>query len=134
MNALNPALNQILPITYPVRPVNGGPLDKAPGKVGQWLYEPKYNGWRAIVHTRTGRMFNRHGQALSIAEEFAKALKQLLGSPFDWLDCEALERRHGIGRGTLIVLDVPAPSVPEESPPNYEQRRAFLTEHFSILA
>jgi ATP-dependent DNA ligase len=39
-----------------------------------------------------------------------------------WADCEALERRHNLGRGTLIVLDV----VPESGTPSYEQRRAML--------
>jgi len=62
------------PITYPARPINGGPLDKAHAKHGEWFYEPKYNGWRALVHVPTGTMFNRHGQRLSIQQEFAKAL------------------------------------------------------------
>ncbi len=39
-----------------------------------------------------------------------------------WADCEALERRHNLGRGTLVVLDV----VPESGAPSYEQRRAIL--------
>jgi len=39
-----------------------------------------------------------------------------------WADCEALERRHNLGRGTLVVLDV----IPESSAPTYEQRRAML--------
>ena len=39
-----------------------------------------------------------------------------------WADCEALERRHKLGRGTLIVLDV----VPESGTPNYEQGRTLL--------
>ena len=123
----------IQPITYPARPVNGGPLEKAPAKAGRWFYEPKYNGWRAIVHTSSGRMFNRYGRALSIAQEFAKALALLQQSPFVWLDCEALERRHGLGRGTLIVLDVPVLNESKEGPRAYEQRRALLTEHFQVL-
>jgi len=36
--------------------------------------------------------------------------------------CEALERRHNLGRGTLVVLDV----VPESGAPSFEQRRAML--------
>jgi hypothetical protein len=39
-----------------------------------------------------------------------------------WADCEALERRHDVGRGTLVALDV----VPESGTPTYEQRRAML--------
>ena len=95
------------PITYPARPLSGGPLDKAPAKHGEWFYEPKYNGWRALIHVPTGTMFNRHGETLSIASEFAVALATLKQTHFEWLDCEALERRHNIGRGSLIVLDDP---------------------------
>src|ERR1043165_28768 len=98
------------PPTYPLRPVNGGPLPKALPKTGRWIYEPKYNGWRTLVHVPTGAMFNRKCEPLSIASEFAQgvALRQsaLDADAFEWADCEALERRHGIGRGSLIVLDV----------------------------
>jgi len=93
------------PITYPARPVNGGPLDKALPKHGVWLYEPKYNGWRTLVHVPSGTMFNRKGERLSIAAEFRPALEKLQRTPFEWLDCEALERRHGLGQGSLIVFD-----------------------------
>jgi ATP-dependent DNA ligase len=98
--------------TYPARPVNGGSLELALPKAGQWYYEPKYNGWRALVHAPSGTMFNRYGARLSIAGEFATALGALqkirLLSPagtVEWYDCEALERRHGLGRGTLLVFD-----------------------------
>ena len=39
-----------------------------------------------------------------------------------WADCEALKRRHNLGRGTLVVLDV----VPESGAPSHEQRRVLL--------
>jgi hypothetical protein len=101
------------PLTYPARPINGGPLDKARPKLGgPWLYELKYNGWRALVHVPSGTMFNRQGQKLSIAGEFAAALDKLKHSQFEWLDCEALDRRHGLGRGSLIVLDEPDSTLP----------------------
>src|SRR5437762_1954140 len=98
--------------TYPARPINGGPLDKAPPKFGEWYYEPKYNGWRALVHVPTGTMFNRKGERLSIQKEFTGAIEELQEinhqvCRIEWLDCEALERRHNIGRGMLIVLDLP---------------------------
>ena len=114
--------------TYPARPVNGGPLDKALPKNGEWLYEPKYNGWRALIHVATGEMFNRKGEPLSIAHEFQPALEQLRVTldceAFKWADCEALERRHGIGRGTLVVLDV----LPETAwrAATYVERRGWL--------
>ncbi len=91
-------------ITYPARPLNGGRLGLVPAyRVHLW--SPKLNGWRAVVHTPTGTMWNRHGQELSIADEFTDALEALSHSTLTWLDCEALERRHNLGRGTLIVLD-----------------------------
>lgn len=98
--------------TYPARPVNGGSLERALPKTGQWCYEPKYNGWRALVHAPSGTMFNRYGARLTIAREFSRALVMLreiqlisLAGPVEWFDCEALERRHGLGRGTLMVFD-----------------------------
>lgn len=93
-------------LTYPPRPVNGGPLEKALPKTGDWSIEPKYNGWRTLVHVPTGAMFNRKGRQLSIAHEFRTALDILKKSNLEWADCEGLERRHNIGRGTLIVFDV----------------------------
>ena len=96
--------------TYPARPVNGGPLSHALHKHGHWSHSPKYNGWRTLVHIATGTMFNRQGEQLSIAGEFRPALDQMRGAldaeAFKWADCEALERRHSLGRGTLILLDV----------------------------
>jgi ATP-dependent DNA ligase len=64
-------------LTYPARPVNGGHLKHALRKVGDWSYEPKYNGWRAVVHVPTSTMWNRHGERLTIAREFAPALATL---------------------------------------------------------
>lgn len=95
-------------LTYPARPINGGHLEHAGRKFASWSYEPKYNGWRAMVHASTGTMWNRHGKCLTIASEFAVALEKLKSCPFEWLDVEALERRHNLGRGSLIVLDCPA--------------------------
>lgn len=104
-------------ITYPMRPINGGPWLTPSGtpaasrfKRDGWMYQPKYNGWRALVHIPTGTMFNRKGQRLSIEGEFKDALAQMRATldaeGFKWADCEALERRHNIGQGCLIVLDV----------------------------
>jgi ATP-dependent DNA ligase len=97
------------PPTYPARPISAGPLEVARPKRGDWYAEPKFNGWRALVHIPSGVMFNRHLRPLSIQAEFATALGilgfQKLGDA-SWADCEALERRHKIGRGTLILLDL----------------------------
>lgn len=123
--------------TFPPRPCNGGPLEKAVAKDGGWFYEPKYNGWRTLIHVPTKRMFNRKGDPLSIAHEFPEALEALSqavsggnlqrdGDPVEWYDCEALSRRHSMGKGSLIVLD----GVMEGT---YGERRARLRPVFPVL-
>ena len=112
-------------LTFPARPIQGGRLELAPPKRGLWFAEPKLNGWRALIHTPTGTMWNRHGTLLTIADCFRPALvslAKLASRGLVWADCEALERRHNLGRGTLVVLDV----IPESGTPSYEQRRALL--------
>ena len=52
-------------ITYPARPIQGGRLELAPTKRGVWYAEPKLNDWRALMHTPTGTMWNRHGALLT---------------------------------------------------------------------
>ena len=112
-------------ITYPARPIQGGRLELAPPKRGLWYAEPKLNGWRALIHTPTGTMWNRHGALLTIADSFRPALAALVklaARGLVWADCEALERRHNLGRGTLVVLD----AVPESGTPTYVRRRELL--------
>jgi ATP-dependent DNA ligase len=112
------------PITYPARPINGGSFDQALEKSGVWFYEPKYNGWRTLIHVPSGTMFNRKGEILSIAQEFQASrskLQKMLPSELEWADCEALERRHGRGCGSLIVLDCPSLAGLD-----YQQRRNWL--------
>jgi ATP-dependent DNA ligase len=112
-------------ISYPARPLQGGKLDRAPKKTGLWYAQPKYNGWRAVVHCPSGAMWTRHGGRLSIAGEFSMALgelKKLSATGLVWADCEAMERRHNVGRRSLIVLD----SIPDAGSPTYEERREFL--------
>jgi hypothetical protein len=115
---------KLTPPTYPARPIDGGALTGAPAKIGEWRAEPKYNGWRALVHIPSGAMFNRQLERLSIQNEFATALAQLRAifsnSLVEWADGEALERRHAVARGTLIVLDLVIPHA------TYAQRRAAL--------
>lgn len=45
------------------------------------------------------------------------ALAKLAGRGLVWADCEALERRHRLGRETLVVLDF----IIEAAAPTYEQ-------------
>jgi hypothetical protein len=100
----------MLPITYPARPLSGGRLGLAP-KPRVHLWSAKLNGWRAEGHTPTGTLWNRHGQELSITEEFNQALEDLARCQIPWLDLESLQRRHSIGQGSLIVLDAIVPDL-----------------------
>jgi hypothetical protein len=97
-------------ITYPARPINGGRFGLI-AKKPTYLWSPKFNGWRAVVHTPTGTMFNRQGQELTITKEFDEVLENLSRASIEWLDCEALERRHEIGRGSLIILEAIVPKL-----------------------
>ncbi len=116
---------------YPARPKQGGrnflaAHDSLYSK-GKWLFTPKFNGWRAILHAESGTMWNRHGSQLSIASEFTEAIQQIrearakaIANTFDerdhigwnWYDVEALDRRHSRGRGALVVLDMPMLNLP----------------------
>ena len=100
------------PPFFPARPVNGGPLNARTcgARSTGWVYEPKVNGWRALLHCPSGTLFNRHGQRLSIEREFdtVTRMARLITDPaLEWLDCEAFERRHPLGRGSLVILDAP---------------------------
>jgi hypothetical protein len=86
--------------------MSGGRLETALPLPGQWMWSRKINGWGTIVHAPTGTMWNRHGDHLSIANLFAQALDRLAHSDLEWLWCEAFERRHAYGRGTLVILDI----------------------------
>jgi hypothetical protein len=47
--------------------------------------------------------------------------------PITWLDVECLERRHNVGRGSLIVLDLP-----DEAANSYSIRRELLADLFDV--
>ncbi len=118
--------------SYPARPINGGPLERARPKTGTWMYEPKLNGWRAIIHAPSGRMYNRHGERLSIEECFKPALDILANADVpEWLDCEALERRLQLGRGSLVIFDY-LPS-PKQRKDTYTDRKALLLNRLKAL-
>jgi len=136
--------NERTACTYPARPINGGPLERALSKPGQWHYEPKYNGWRALLHAPSGTAFNRYGQRLSIEQEFAAALallQKLRGYAgerlIEWFDCEALHRRHQLGRGVLLVFDYIVPGVMGAEREPYWVRKAklatLLVEHDCLV-
>ena len=118
--------------SFPMRPRNGGPLGGGPlPRYARYSAEPKYNGWRATLHAPSGMMWNRRGELLSIADEFDEAVERIataarLCGAGEWFDCEGLERRHALARGTLIILDVP-----DMSPvPSYLERREWMEARF----
>ena len=115
------------PPTFPCRPINIGPLPHAPPLPGEWDFEPKGNGFRIMANTRHRLLWNRKNEPLSIAKEFTEALNRLAMLPFEWLDCEGLERRHGFGKGTLVVIDAPL------LPGTYRDRRAILEKHIPLM-
>lgn len=113
-------------ITYPARPLNGGPLNRAVPLLGKWAFEPKVNGWRTLVHVPTSFMWNRHGEPLTIRDEFRHVLDDL--SPYlpcgiEWLDCEAFNRRHPLGKGSLVILDAVVPGL------TWEQRQQLIYDN-----
>ena len=116
------------PITYPARPINGGPLEKSYPKRGLWAYEPKYNEWRTLIHVPTGTMWNRHLAPLTIADKFSEAMKRLRATGLVWIDAGAMERRHNLGRGTIIVFDY----IPEDQSLPYVARRRILCSLLDI--
>lgn len=114
-------------ITYPTRPISGGNLEYAGKYFGEWLYEPKYDGWRALIDIPNSKMWNRYGQPLSIESCFDKVIKELKKFKFEYLDVEALQRRHKIAQGSFIVLDIPIKGM------SYSERRKILEDNFQIL-
>lgn len=118
------------PPTFPARPSTGGePFGRVWNATSKRdiIYTPKYNGWRVFLNTVSGVMLNRQLERLSIESEFERAINIIRrciapveGSMSEWLDCEGLSRRHGIGKGTLIVLDMPS------MPGRYEDRQSVL--------
>ncbi len=84
-------------LTYPARPIQGGRLELAPPKRGVWFAEPKFNGWRALVHTPSGTMWNRHGKRLTIAHCFKDALDELrISATRDWFGRTAKHSNAGM--------------------------------------
>jgi hypothetical protein len=118
------------PICLPPAPLNGGPLDTAPAKVGAWRWQPKPDDRRVIIHTESRTIWNQYGQ-LSVAQDsmkFEHALDQLEKVAFaaPWLDCGLMEYRHDMMRGTIIVFDVV-----NDDP--FEERRTLLDLMFEPM-
>jgi hypothetical protein len=124
------------PICYPPAPLNGGPLEHAPAKVGEWVWQPKVDDWRAVIHTPTRTIWNQYGQLSSFTQtdKFAVALDRIAVVSFaaEWLDVGLMENRHNMMRGCIVVLDlIGSPSSKQSWP--FHERRAHLEAMFGVL-
>lgn len=108
---------------------NGGPLESALPKVGEWVWQPKVDDWRAVVHVPTRTVWNQYGKLMSIAGKFPVALTAL--SAFgraEWLDVGMMENRHDLMRGCIIVFDMM-----DEPTWSQERRYGVLRQMFPVL-
>lgn len=95
-------------LTYPMRPINGGRLELAREKPGNWVVEPKPNGYRQLINLKRSLMWSRYGTYLATAGEYKIALEKLKDAlpDVEWVDGEGLLRRHNVGQGSIVVIDI----------------------------
>jgi ATP-dependent DNA ligase len=129
ITATTPAL-----IGYPPAPTNGGALQYALPKIGDWAWEPKVDDRRVAIHAPTQTIYNQYGE-LSIADrqpdKFKAALETLSFASyggFEWLDCGLMEYRHDMMRGCIIVFDIMANNAA------LDYRRAILEATFDAFS
>lgn len=109
METINNAL-----VSYPPAPQNGGALDLAPDKIGDWAWQPKVDDWRGVANVETGQVWNQYGELSTVEKQgkIAVALGKLqtltrafYGGGRLW-DIGIMENRHDLMRGCIIVFDV----------------------------
>jgi hypothetical protein len=121
------------PICLPPAPINGGPLETAPPKVGEWIWQPKVDDRRVIIHAPTGTIWNQYGEpsvAMRDIHKFEPAIAQLklIAHRAEWLDAGLMEYRHSMMRGCVIVFDLMT-----RRSLDYQQRRDLLASALRIL-
>lgn len=126
------------PLTqFPMRPVEGGPLPKAPKKLFRCSYEAKINGRRVMLQPETKQAWNRHGKKSDASPtreqwESLQAAARDMGESYNfdhkelWFDAEVIHNRLPEGQGSIILLDV----LTDEG---YELRRQMLEHRYQIL-
>lgn len=116
-------------ICFPPAACNGGPLEKAPPKIGNWRWQPKVDDWRAVIHTPSMSVWNQYGQPSTISDKFAVTLRHLtqVAAAAEWLDVGMMEQRNDMMRGCIIVFDLIEPKVEQWA------RYARLKAMFPIL-
>lgn len=115
------------PICLPPAPSNGGDLAHAPAKIGDWVWQPKVDDWRCVIHAPTSTVWNQYGKLSSVAAQnkLKAALWQLRSidiacAGLEWLDAGIMENRHDMMRGSIVVFDVMT------ADGDYDERRAVL--------
>jgi hypothetical protein len=103
------------PPTYPARPINGGNLEVAlqvdPLDPALWMYRPKWNGRRVLLHVPTMRTWNRQLEENAWVFPALKKLMDIVNygdiwpPTLEWLDIELLYGKTSIAKRALIVLD-----------------------------
>jgi hypothetical protein len=119
---------------YPPAPQNGGPLEFAPDKIGDWAWQPKVDDWRAEANVETSQIWNQYGELSTVAQQgkvsvaFEK-LRELTRAFDGWrvFDIGIMENRHDLMRGSIIVFDV------MDTTAIHSERRAILERVFPIL-
>lgn len=121
----------IQPICFPPAACNGGPLETAPAKVGEWVWQPKVDDWRALIHAPSATVWNQYGKLSSITGKFAVALDYLreahLKFNVEWLDVGMMEQRHDLMRGCIVVFDWIQTAIVQR------HRRECLASTFTVL-
>lgn len=95
---------------YLPAPINGGPLDTAPPKIGEWAWQPKVDDWRAKLHVPSQTLWNQYGKLSTVAQQGKLNvalgwIASLVPNTVEWLDCGIMENRHDLMRGCIIVFD-----------------------------
>ena len=120
---------------YPPAPQNGGALELAPDKIGDWAWQPKIDDWRGVVNVETGQVWNQYGALSTVAAQgkISVALGRLQditrafyggGRVFD---VGIMENRHDLMRGCIVVFDA------MDTTAIHSERRAILERVFPVL-
>jgi hypothetical protein len=124
----------IKPVCLPPAPANGGPLESAPPKIGEWVWQPKIDDRRVVIHCPSRTVWNQYGE-LSIAMRDGGKFQKALGiiceqmkryALSEWLDAGLMEYRHDMMRGCIIVFDLIQAT-------DYYCRRDQLNAMFPVL-
>jgi len=120
-------------IGYPPAPSNGGALSGAPPKLGEWVWQPKVDDWRGVLHLPTLRVWNQYGEESAIYGRgqlnavLFKFAALNLPRGWEWFDIGIMRNRHDMMHGSIIVFDV------MDSSMIHCDRRIALEDNFEEL-